>query len=258
MVTYIFTGLGLISLIAFLIKRDKKSSIVAIALKTVTSLMFISAAVASAIYSMHSNPSTDFSRLVPVGLFVLGLVFGMVGDILLDFKIYFKALNMRFLCLDHDTDVLMLTGMSSFGFGHILYITALAILNSSSLINLLYSCAIGLALIALVMFMSIKVMKMDFRKFLISSIIYGFLLGTFVIYSLFNVVGNPSIENILLLVGSIFFIVSDLILSITYFSKKEDYEKSGMFNPESKFMIIANHVTYYVAQFLIAISIMFI
>ena len=182
----------------------------------------------------------------------------MVGDILLDFKIYFKALNMRFLCLDHDTDVLMLTGMSSFGFGHILYITALAILNSSSLINLLYSCAIGLALIALVMFMSIKVMKMDFRKFLISSIIYGFLLGTFVIYSLFNVVGNPSIENILLLIGSIFFIVSDLILSITYFSKKEDYEKSGMLNPESKFMIIANHVTYYVAQFLIAISIMFI
>jgi hypothetical protein len=45
---------------------------------------------------------------------------------------------------------------------------------------------------------------------------------------------------------------------MTYFSKESDYQKDGILNPESRFMISANHITYYIAQFLIAICILFI
>ena len=49
-----------------------------------------------------------------------------------------------------------------------------------------------------------------------------------------------------------------MVLSMTYFSKSADYERKGMLNPESRLMIIVNHVTYYLAQFLIVLSLLFI
>jgi len=99
---------------------------------------------------------------------------------------------------------------------------------------------------------------MDFRKFFIPSILYGILLACFVFLSIFKISFSYTRANLFILIGSILFIVSDLILSITYFSKKEDYEKKGIMNPESRFMIIMNHITYYAAQFLIAIAILFL
>ena len=62
----------------------------------------------------------------------------------------------------------------------------------------------------------------------------------------------------ILLAGAILFVLSDMVLSMTYFSKPADYERKGMLNPESRLMIIVNHVTYYLAQFLIALSLLFI
>lgn len=258
MVSYILLGLGTLALCFFLFKRDKKSSIVAIALKTVTSLFFIGTAVFSILENLGGKGTFDYMEMLPLFLFLLGLVFGMVGDILLDFKIYFKTLNMRFLCLENDYDILMITGMSAFGIGHVFYISAGVVLNPALWLNLIYSMVIGGVLIALVMVTSIKVMKMDFRKFFIPCIIYGFLLATFVVYSIFRIVNYYSLANLLLLIGSILFIISDLVLSITYFSKEEEYNKQGFLNPESRFMIVLNHVTYYAAQFLIALAILFI
>ncbi len=48
--------------------------------------------------------------------------------------------------------------------------------------------------------------------------------------------------------GSVFFLVSDFILSGTYFG-------SGKSRPVD---IVTNHVTYYIAQFAIALSLCFI
>lgn len=49
-----------------------------------------------------------------------------------------------------------------------------------------------------------------------------------------------------------------MVLLMTYFSKPADYERKGMLNPELRLIIIVNHVTYYLAQFLIALSLLFI
>ena len=51
MIPYIFLGLGALSLGVFLFKRDKKSSIVAIALKALTSLFFL----LTALFSLYEN-----------------------------------------------------------------------------------------------------------------------------------------------------------------------------------------------------------
>ena len=142
--------------------------------------------------------------------------------------------------------------------GHILYIIATMLRFPGKEINMLWAALIGIGVTAAIFILSIFVMKMRFGKFLIPSISYCILLTWFVVYSAWNLAAIKSTANILLLVGSIMFIVSDLILSMTYFSKEEDYKKQGMMNPESKFMIVANHATYYIAQFLIAIAILFI
>jgi len=57
-----------------------------------------------------------------------------------------------------------------------------------------------------------------------------------------------SLQNILLSVGLISFLASDLVLSLQYFGGKQD----------SKNLTIVNHILYYIAQILIASFIFFI
>ena len=249
MVTYIFLGLGVLSFIFFAILRDKKSSASAICVKTVVSLMFIATAIAALL-------ENNGAPLLPSLLMIGGLTLGMVGDITLDFKIYLKGLN--YSNAEKDSDKMTYICMAAFGVGHILYIIATMLRFPGKEINMLWAALIGIGVTAAIFILSIFVMKMRFGKFLIPSISYCILLTWFVVYSAWNLAAIKSTANILLLVGSIMFIVSDLILSMTYFSKEEDYKKQGMMNPESKFMIVANHATYYIAQFLIAIAILFI
>ena len=52
----------------------------------------------------------------------------------------------------------------------------------------------------------------------------------------------------LLFIGLIFFLISDLILSGTYFGE-------GKNRPVD---VVTNHVTYYVGQFLIALSLLYL
>lgn len=250
MTTYIFLALGVVSFVAFAIFRDKKSSATAICFKTVVSLMFIATAIAALLENEHRG-----FVLLPALLMIGGLVLGMVGDITLDFKIYLKGLS--YADAEKDSDKMTYIGMAAFGVGHILYITATA-LRAGAGLDMLWSALIGIGVTAAIFCLSIFIMKMRFGKFLIPSISYCVLLTWFVVYSAWQLAAVNSTANILLLVGSIMFIVSDLILSMTYFSKEEDYKKQGMMNPESKFMIVSNHATYYIAQFLIALALLFV
>ena len=247
---YIFVGLGVVFLILFLIKRDKYGSVLATALKSLASLMFI----VTALVAMTETHKINTPHI----LIIVGLICGMIGDILLDLKVYFKTLNINYNVNIKDHDNLMYFGMLAFGIGHIMYIISAYLLSNNLWLYLIISLIIGLALISLIMVISIKLLKMNYNKFLIPSICYGFLLSSFVVFSIFKIIDNYSKGNLLLLLGSIFFILSDLVLSMTYFSKEADYQKEGILNPESRFMISINHILYYGAQFLIAISLLFI
>ena len=247
--SYVFVAIGVAFLVLFLLKRDKNGSILATFLKSLVSIMFI----VTALVSMIDANKFGISFI----LIIIGLIFGMLGDILLDLKVYFKTLNLTNNVNIRDHDYLMYFGMLAFGVGHVMYIVS-TYLSNNLWVYLLISLISGLALIGLIIVISIKLLKMNYGKFLIPSICYGFLLSSFVIFMIFRIIDNYSTGTLLLLLGSILFILSDLVLSMTYFSKEEDYKKSGILNPESRFMISINHILYYGAQFLIALSIMFI
>lgn len=252
MMPYVFLALGAAFLALFCVVRDRRSSATAIAFKTVTSMMFIAVSVAAIL----SRPAWSVP-LVPALLLIGGLVCGLVGDITLDFKIFLKGLS--YDRAERDADIMTYLGMAAFGVGHVLYITAGALRLGGGRMCLLWSALIAVGLVAAIFALSVDVMKMRFGKFLIPSVCYAFLLSWFVVFSIWTLaIVGATTANILMLLGAIFFIVSDLILSMTYFSKPEDYQKTGMLHPESKLMIVSNHVTYYVAQFLIALSLLFI
>ena len=252
MTSYVFLAIGVLALIAFCVKRDKRSSAVAITFKTIASMSFI----AMAITAVVSRNNVD-QVLIPALLTTGGLVCGLIGDITLDFKIMLK--NRAYEGAEKDADIMTYLGMAVFGVGHILYIIANALRSPSVGLGLLFSALIAIGLVAVIFILSIFVMKMRFGKFLIPSVCYAVLLSWFVVFSIWRIATtSAAVGNVLLLIGSIMFIISDLILSMTYFSKPEDYEKTGVSNPESKFMIVANHTTYYIAQFLIALAILYI
>lgn len=257
MLPYFLFVVGMVMLVLFLIARDKKSSMLAIILKTVTSLFFIATGLASMVENGVAN---DLGKVaLPCALVLMGLVLGMVGDITLDFKIYFKGLEGEYANAGKDKDSMMYFGMLAFGIGHILYITSIAIRFPGYELNLLWSALGSAAIVAVMFLVCILVLKMQFGRFLIPSIAYAFLLCWFVVLSAMymNPAKGSSAAGILL-AGSILFVASDMVLSMTYFSKPSDYERKGVLNPESRLMIIVNHVTYYLAQFLIALSLLFI
>lgn len=250
---FILMTAGAIFLIVFLVLRDKKSSVPAIIFKTATSLCFVATALA-ALSGRNDEPTREL--VLTAGLIVLGLVMGLVGDIFLDLKPYFKGYSA--VCADSakNHDNVTYFGMTAFGLGHILYAAALLIRFPDALGALLRLLLISIAVTAAIMCVSVFVMKMRFGRFIIPAVFYSILLALFTVLTAFILFSEKEGgAAAMLFTGSLLFLISDLILSITYFSKSEDYEREGVMNPESRFMIVLNHVTYYAAQFMIALSI---
>ncbi len=256
MVAYILLALGVVSLVAFLVFRDKNGSVFATVLKTLTSLLFI----ATAVTAFCEGEPVSYDRIVaPAMMVIIGLTLGMIGDFTLDMKIVFKSLKGVYSAAEKDSDTFTFAGMAAFGIGHILYISAIGVLYPASALNILWSFLAAVVFGVAVIVVASKVMGMQFGKFLIPSIIYVCLLSWFLALTVATgITEGMSTDLILLICGSALFLLSDLVLSMTYFSKPEDYKKTGALAPDSRLMISVNHVLYYAAQFCIALALMFI
>ena len=102
--------IGLLLLVVFLFFRAKEQRVIAVIIKGFVSLMFIITALVAWLTS--HNPQSIF------GIFVLlGLVFGLAGDVLLDLKFIDLTREMLYTKL----------GFLAFLFGHVFYITGLLI-----------------------------------------------------------------------------------------------------------------------------------
>ena len=95
-----------------------------------------------------------------------------------------------------------------------------------------------------------KPMKLDYTGYRVISIIYGFFLFSMTLsaLSLSIMMGFNNVTLIMIFAGGLLFTISDLILSGTYFGKGK----------ERPVDIITNSVTYYAAQFVIALALFFI
>ncbi|MBE6716359.1 MAG: lysoplasmalogenase [Ruminococcaceae bacterium] len=234
-ITFIFYAIivliGLISLCAFLFLRVKKTDVKSLMLKAVTSVMFI----LTGVFLTIVNTS------LYAGLIVAGLTCGILGDIWLDMKFMYRQ----------DEKFLTNAGFISFACGHFFYIAAIIAGTAPSfkVISLLPS--IGIALIAgCAVYFGEKLMKLNYGSYKIISTLYGALLFFVTVLALFACIFSGFSANTHLFVffiGGVLFVISDLILSGTYFGE-------GKNRPVD---IITNHVSYYLAQFVIASSILF-
>ncbi len=208
----------------FITVRVTKGGVLAIVLKALASLSFVAYGVFSLTQITWFNEGSVF--------IIMGLVCGLVGDILLDAKVVYTL----------DNDTYLNAGMLVFGLGHVFYLVG-TILFSKTVINLTnpiwISALIAVVLTALVIIVGTK-LGLNFGKFLWQSVAYSFILTFMSVFTIYLAI--LQLEFIIIAGGLTLFLLSDLVLSLQYFGGKQT----------DKFCTIVNHSLYYAAQILIA------
>lgn len=222
-----------IATVVFLIVRTKTGGVWGMLAKTVASIMFVAFAISG----------TMFSSFPKIALYiVLGLIFGLVGDILLDLKVTYKQ---------HE-NIYLNSGMLSFACGHIMYFIASIfymkeIEGLSTHIYNFILIALGIAFVfSTIILLASGKCNIRFGKFTYQSFFYSCILCFMSVFSICISIINPIFA--IFAAGIFMILVSDLILSIVYFGNKEN----------NKMLIILNHSIYYLGQILMAIGIFFV
>jgi YhhN-like protein. len=232
-------ALGAVATAFFLYLRVTKGGIKAMFAKTAASIFFILTAVFACI-------ETDYSFIATrqYGIYIIvGLVFGMLGDIWLDLK----------YCYKDDSDAFTYAGMVCFAIGHFFYMYAVCSVSGlldSGVWYVIVPVAAGIVFGVVAVSLD-KLMKLDYGKFKMISGAYGAVLSTmtFLSFSAYVASGFRADIWLVMTIGGVFFIISDLVLSGMYFDK--EMSKNTTTN------VIINHITYYISQFVIASSVMF-
>ena len=221
LVLFIF---GMISLAFYIPEKLRGYTVRAVLMKSVVSLLFVAVAVSAR------------STAVLAPFIILGLVFGLLGDIWLDLKYVFPSYD----------SIFTYAGFSVFGIGHVLYCTGLLFQYGAGR-YLICSFVLAAATAGAVLLME-KMMKLSYGKMKPVVLIYSFLLFStvFIAGGLLYVKREPALWFIF--IGIAFFAISDLILSGTYFG-------DGKKRPLD---IISNYLFYYIGQFLIAYGLAFV
>lgn len=219
--------IGMLFLVAFILKCKDKRSVGGVFLKNAASIFFI----LTAICGIFKNPSQwKYGALI-----VIGLGFGMLGDIYLDEKWVYP----------NDKKMYLYAGFISFGIGHLFYISALVINTAISAKLMLIPVAAGIVM-AIGNLLLEKPMKQNFGKYKAIVTVYCFILTAMVVTAIVAAVKTQHTAFIVYAIGGVLFLVSDLVLSPMYFGEGK--------NTPTNFII--NHVTYYFGQYMIALSVL--
>lgn len=229
-VPYLLLALGILCTVLYVREKLTSYSIKAVLFKTACSMFFMGIAVSSAVVNWLGAYSA---------LMVIGLLFGLLGDIWLDLKFVYPD----------DDAIYTYSGFTVFGIGHIFFISALLLRFADFskpwylIIPVLIGLVIGFGAVA-----AAPIMKLDYGKFANITKAYGTLLGAFAALSgslaIMNGFKNTSLD--IMFIGAVSFLLSDLVLSGTYFGGKE-----------RPIDIKLNYIFYYGGQFLIALSLLY-
>ena len=220
---------GFVLLSIFLNFRVKEKRLTAVVVKAVVSLFFILTLLTA---SLAAGENADWVYSALLGG---GLVCGLLGDIWLDLKYIYKQ----------DSDFWTWSGFICFMVGHFFYIAAIFNKFGFAPLALVGGLAAFAGAFAFVYALE-KPMKMHYGKFKLITAVYGGILFFMFTLAFLTVIGQEhgNLGLLVLTVGGLFFIISDLILSGTYFGDGKDRPVD----------IIVNHTTYYIAQYCIAFT----
>lgn len=239
----LFVGLSIalvVSVIAFLMVRVKECGLKAVFLKTTSSLLFVLiACVALCIKPENFNYGI---------LFIIGMIFCTIGDIWLDLKYVHKEYDEPYT----------FAGISSFMISHIFYVIGI-LLSYPEFIGWQIALAIFSALsVSLIERLISKKTGFEYGKFSLLTFVYSVVIMLTVTFSLnamnaFGLLpilsGEPTPDVlprfVTMFLGTVIFALSDLALSIAFFKK----------GGNTKLNVVVIHITYYLAQYLLALSI---
>lgn len=162
-----------------------------------------------------------------------GLIFGLLGDL---------YLALREIKMEAHYELVQ-GGMILFGVGHIFYLFALTEIEYLSIWVVLGSLAA-----AGVVYLMSKMLKYHMPTYLwFYHIIYSVLIFMMFGQSFYvAILHGFDIKSLIFFLGALFFVISDLLLANIYFL--------GM---KKNILYISNYMTYYLAQILIALSVLY-
>lgn len=221
--------IGILATAVFLCLRVRRGGIAALYAKAVASLCFIATAIAA---TYANRRFLDFGSWM-----TFGLICGLLGDVWLDLKwIYLQ-----------DKDSYLYSGFIFFLLGHICFVVAIC--NASPYTPLAIILAVAAAfVIAVVALLLEKPLKMHYGKFKWIVFLYSFMLSLTMTGAIVSAVLTGFAPMwVVMSVGGLLFLLSDLVLSGMYFGEGKN----------TKGNIILNHSLYYAAQFIMAATVLF-
>ena len=226
---WLFVIAGFLLLLLFIHEKCKAYTVKATLIKTAVSAIFMATGLLTAYNVPADSPARGMAFLI-----VAGSLFGLFGDIFLDLKYVHRS----------DETLYTYAGFCTFFIMHTIIVIGLiryfggAVGVLWTLLPLLVGFAVGIGNVFLG-----PVMKLDYTGYKGITMAYGGLLIGATLLTLVYAVksGFASPFLTVMLVGYVLFLVSDLILSQTYFAGKE-----------GRFFIASNYATYYAAMYLFA------
>lgn len=218
---YLLALLGMAVQGLFIKAEHDQKPVLAVTLKGIASLIFVCLGFMISTFTKDAHVATYVK---------LGLIFGMLGDILLNLRYVFTKKG----------NLIFLVGILIFMIGHIFYFVAILPMCTNKLV------AIGVGVV--LTFFLLKWIFSQIEAKMAFKIFGVFYLGAITIMNCVACANMITLHNtftIALFIGALLFLLSDIVLILNTFGK------------ESKFALrITNLSLYYVGQLVIAFSLM--
>ncbi|MCI6275342.1 MAG: lysoplasmalogenase [Clostridium sp.] len=224
MIPYIVTGISVVIISIFIYINLKITPKQRTITKAIASLSFLAVGITSFIYGTGDK---TYGYML-----LLGLILGVLGDIGLGLKRVFKK----------TAHICFILGTIAFLLGHVAYISLFVMMAPITLGDVLMAAALALGFIVVG-----NKAHINYRYMRPIAYMYMATIAFMVIkaVSLLPLLGMTT-SNIMVALGAVLFVISDMILAFLYFGgKKQTYLKT------------INLITYYGGQLLIALSILY-
>ena len=228
--------LGAIASSVFIVSKVINYSLKTIIFKTIASLFFLALAIVCV--CLTSNEHLFFKIFA-----VLGLFFGLLGDVFLGYKYVTKGKTQK---------IFIMLGMYAFAFGHIFYVIGLLVgfYVPGNVLFIILPFVLPIAIISIYMVVAKRV-GINFGKGMLPfGLFYLYCLTCMVSSALSMVILHQFAVTTLVMffAGALCFMTSDFMLTGSYFKAGE----------RPKWYRATYSVFYYLAQFIIAFSIFFL